>query len=102
MMVGQDDGLSVQYLVRLVLRIPPCLNHSLFTCVHRNQIHVLTVPCWQPYQTDGCNKMDCSRCRCIFCYLCGKEIKLKDPYGHFSAECRLFEGMPGVEDDGEW
>eukprot|EP00038_Savillea_parva_P002834 m.118200 g.118200 ORF g.118200 m.118200 type:complete len:579 (+) comp10966_c0_seq4:64-1800(+) len=53
-------------------------------------------------KTDGCNKMDCSRCRCIFCYLCGKEIKLKDPYGHFSAECRLFEGMPGVEDDGEW
>ena len=31
---------------------------------------------------DGCNKVTCSRCRCIHCDVCGKDIS-KDAYAHF-------------------
>lgn len=33
---------------------------------------------------DGCNKMTCSKCRCYFCWLCGKKINSSNPYAHFN------------------
>ena len=32
---------------------------------------------------DGCNKVSCSRCGCVHCDMCGKDIT-KDAYAHFS------------------
>ncbi|EZA58019.1 E3 ubiquitin-protein ligase RNF14 [Ooceraea biroi] len=46
----------------------------------------------------GCNKMTCRHCQAYFCWLCGQEIKLEDPYLHYNdvnSPCfkRLFQGM---------
>lgn len=53
---------------------------------------------------DGCNKMCCSSCRTFFCNVCGCYLDHSRPYEHFKdfgRPCygRLFEGMPGLEDD---
>lgn len=52
-------------------------------------------------RVDGCNKMTCSYCKKIFCWLCGKLINEKNSYEHFSKKkngstsCagRLFDGL---------
>ncbi|EDO16610.1 hypothetical protein Kpol_520p33 [Vanderwaltozyma polyspora DSM 70294] len=53
-------------------------------------------------RSEGCNKMKCSVCNHMFCYLCGELLYVEDPYEHFRepwSPCygRLFEGMQGVE-----
>lgn len=53
---------------------------------------------------DGCNKMCCSSCRTFFCNICGCYLDHSRPYNHFKdydSPCygKLFEGMPGLEDD---
>ncbi|KJH45846.1 IBR domain protein [Dictyocaulus viviparus] len=53
-------------------------------------------------KTDGCNKMQCSKCGAMFCWLCDCLLDRNNPYGHFSAEggnCanRLFDGMIAFE-----
>lgn len=52
-------------------------------------------------RSEGCNKMKCTICDTMFCYLCGVDLFSEDPYAHFkqlSSPCyaRLFEGMPGA------
>ncbi|CAK7894503.1 translation termination inhibitor protein Itt1p [[Candida] anglica] len=52
---------------------------------------------------DGCNKMVCSTCQSFFCNICGIYLEKNDPYEHFrelGSSCygKLFEGMPGLQD----
>ncbi|CCH59460.1 hypothetical protein TBLA_0B06360 [Henningerozyma blattae CBS 6284] len=54
-------------------------------------------------RSEGCNKMKCSMCDSMFCFICGYLLYKDDPYAHFReprSECygRLFEGMEGVDD----
>lgn len=47
---------------------------------------------------DGCNKLQCTHCQAIFCWLCGDHIILPNAYDHFlnhGTEChgRLLEGV---------
>lgn len=53
-------------------------------------------------RSEGCNKMKCSVCNTLFCYICGDLLYPSDPYEHYReaySPCygRLFEGMPGAE-----
>ncbi|CCE61842.1 hypothetical protein TPHA_0B01690 [Tetrapisispora phaffii CBS 4417] len=53
-------------------------------------------------RSEGCNKMRCAVCNCLFCFICGTLLYPEDPYEHFRevwSECygRLFEGMEGVD-----
>lgn len=53
-------------------------------------------------RSEGCNKMKCTVCGTLFCYICGEMLYAGDPYEHYRnpvSECyaRLFEGMPGIE-----
>lgn len=53
-------------------------------------------------KSEGCNKMTCSICSMMFCFLCGDILDSEAPYSHFNkpfSPClgRLFEGMPGLE-----
>ncbi|KAJ3451239.1 e3 ubiquitin-protein ligase [Anaeramoeba flamelloides] len=46
----------------------------------------------QYYKTEGCNKIVCSHCKEIMCYLCGKSIN-REKYNHFSDKkggCKLW------------
>ncbi|KAJ3429064.1 e3 ubiquitin-protein ligase [Anaeramoeba flamelloides] len=49
--------------------------------------------CGQKYfKNEGCNKIDCSHCGEIMCYICGESIN-KETYDHFSNEgsiCKLW------------
>ncbi|VDM64031.1 unnamed protein product [Angiostrongylus costaricensis] len=52
----------------------------------------------------GCNKMQCSKCDAMFCWLCYRVLDKDDPYLHYRMEdsdCanRLFEGMTTSEDE---
>lgn len=54
-------------------------------------------------KSDGCNKMKCPVCSCLFCYICELDLVKTDPYAHFTdykSSCYglLFQGMEGVED----
>ncbi|KAF7233377.1 hypothetical protein EG68_11830 [Paragonimus skrjabini miyazakii] len=35
-------------------------------------------------KNEGCNKMICTYCHTYFCWLCGKQLNLSNPYSHFS------------------
>ena len=53
---------------------------------------------------NGCNKMVCLKCKCYFCWLCGKPLSHADPYIHFSdmkSPCynKLFLGVDIDADD---
>ncbi|KAG0666173.1 translation termination inhibitor protein itt1 [Maudiozyma exigua] len=55
-------------------------------------------------RSEGCNRMRCGVCSTVFCYLCGNDLNSDDSYEHYKekfSECygRLFEGMPGTEDE---
>ena len=40
-------------------------------------------------RSEGCNKMTCSNCQAVFCFICGKEV---DGYNHFQGgSCMLFD-----------
>uniref|UniRef100_A0A7S0DUD3 RBR-type E3 ubiquitin transferase n=1 Tax=Hanusia phi TaxID=3032 RepID=A0A7S0DUD3_9CRYP len=42
-------------------------------------------------KTEGCNHMHCTFCGTHFCWNCGKQILLSNPYDHFSSSgCRAF------------
>lgn len=54
-------------------------------------------------RSEGCNKMRCSVCHTLFCFICATLLNPEDPYEHFReyvSPCygRLFEGMPGTDD----
>ncbi|KAK5983933.1 RBR-type E3 ubiquitin transferase [Trichostrongylus colubriformis] len=58
-------------------------------------------------KNDGCNKMHCTNCDAMFCWLCERVLDKNNPYAHFNEEgmgnCvnRLFEGVvdPEMEDE---
>lgn len=55
-------------------------------------------------RSEGCNRMKCGVCGILFCYLCGTALFVDDCYEHFrdiQSSCygKLFEGMPGVDED---
>lgn len=55
-------------------------------------------------RSEGCNRMKCTICSTYFCYICGDNLPLETGYEHFKEKyspCygRLFEGMPGIEDE---
>ena len=55
-------------------------------------------------RSEGCNRMRCGICSTVFCYLCGNSLNSDDSYEHYKerySPCygRLFEGMPGAEDE---
>ncbi|KAK6734918.1 hypothetical protein RB195_018236 [Necator americanus] len=60
-------------------------------------------------KNEGCNKMQCSKCDAVFCWLCNKILDRNNPYGHFNEDggtCvnRLFEGITtsdGEDEDGD-
>ncbi|KAL3233540.1 Translation termination inhibitor protein ITT1 [Nakaseomyces bracarensis] len=52
-------------------------------------------------RSEGCNKMRCSVCHTLFCFICATLLNPEDPYEHFReiiSPCygRLFDGMPGL------
>jgi TRIAD3 protein (E3 ubiquitin-protein ligase RNF216) len=58
--------------------------------------------CEAPFvKEDGCNKMTCSRCRNIQCYVCSVSLPPNSAYGHFDEKarggkegnCPLFENL---------
>ncbi|KXJ92757.1 RWD domain-domain-containing protein [Microdochium bolleyi] len=52
------------------------------------KMHTTPCPtCAAPCQkTQGCNHMQCFRCRTHFCYLCSSWLDPSNPYGHFNAQ----------------
>jgi hypothetical protein len=45
-------------------------------------------------KVDGCNKMTCN-CKCLFCWICGKDVTVEG-YAHFQdSDCVLFEDPDG-------
>ncbi|KAJ1373048.1 hypothetical protein KIN20_035376 [Parelaphostrongylus tenuis] len=55
-------------------------------------------------KTGGCNKMQCSKCDAMFCWLCYRVLDKENPYGHYNLEdnnCanRLFEGIAESDDE---
>ncbi|PIO59390.1 IBR domain protein [Teladorsagia circumcincta] len=58
-------------------------------------------------KNDGCNKMQCTKCDAMFCWLCERILDKNNPYAHFNEEgrgnCvnRLFEGIAASDSDDE-
>ncbi|PIO64191.1 hypothetical protein TELCIR_14189 [Teladorsagia circumcincta] len=56
-------------------------------------------------KNDGCNKMQCTKCDAMFCWLCERILDKNNPYAHFNEEgrgnCvnRLFEGIAASDSD---
>lgn len=63
--------------------------------------------CKSPIQKiDGCNKMTCRKCHCLFCWLCMEVLSMSNPYQHFNSQKSpcfnlLFQGMDLGDDDDE-
>eukprot|EP00051_Salpingoeca_urceolata_P007289 m.96379 g.96379 ORF g.96379 m.96379 type:complete len:442 (-) comp15188_c1_seq1:74-1399(-) len=65
-------------------------------------------------KTEGCNKMQCTKCSTLFCWLCHAKLSKENPYSHFrlgsaagaggTTPCsgRLFEGMQMDDEDDLW
>ncbi|KHJ98692.1 IBR domain protein [Oesophagostomum dentatum] len=57
-------------------------------------------------KNEGCNKMHCTKCDVMFCWLCNRILDKNNPYSHFNEEgggCanRLFEGITAADSDDE-
>uniref|UniRef100_A0A7I4Y599 RBR-type E3 ubiquitin transferase n=1 Tax=Haemonchus contortus TaxID=6289 RepID=A0A7I4Y599_HAECO len=57
-------------------------------------------------KSDGCNKMQCTKCDAMFCWLCERILDRNDPYAHFNeggGECvnRLFEDLIASDNEDE-
>lgn len=58
-------------------------------------------------KNEGCNKMHCTKCEAMFCWLCDRILDKNNPYSHFNEEgggtCvnRLFEGIEASDSEDE-
>jgi E3 ubiquitin-protein ligase RNF14 len=84
-----EDSLSEEWLHENSKKCPHCSTHI--------------------QKIDGCNKMTCTKCRALFCWLCNTRLSRNNPYSHYNVPgntCfnQLFQGV-NVEELGpneEW